>query len=81
MEYRELRFHKTVCVAKLESGELVSYDLAHDASKLDDLYLVNFLASGRYEYLGRGVIWTVDGVLQNDTRVDAFWRLNDVKSA
>ena len=57
----------TACFAKLDDGTVVPYD-ACDASR-DAPYSPDSL-----EYIGRGVIYTVNGVNQNSTRPMHFWK-------
>jgi hypothetical protein len=56
----------TICKAKLDNGNIVLYTLAGpnktDYPNIDQQY-----------YLGEGVIYSVNGVLQNDKRKFHFW--------
>lgn len=58
---------RPITIAELETGELVQYDLCDTNKKLDKSYASNF------EYLGKGNIYSVGGVLQPDSVDELFF--------
>ena len=57
------------CLAKLDNGDIVFYDMAADRK---DAY-----RGLNVEYIGQGVYYKIDGVLQGGHKVVHFFRLVD----
>jgi len=57
---------KNICIAKLDNGEEVEYDAC---SKNRNAYNPEI-----FEYIGQGVIWTVNGKNQNMEEIMHFFK-------
>ena len=64
-----------VCLAEIH-GKILQYDGANPArwSKL-------YAAKDGWEYLGEGVIWSINGIMQVGSRRLHFWKLKSVQDA
>jgi hypothetical protein len=66
---RGMHYDDWVCKCKLQdSGKIVEYDLAHNTTVFE------FTDISKYELIGRGTIYSVDGKIQNSETLLYFYR-------
>ena len=66
-----MNIERTINLAKLDDGTVVPYDAC---STFRDASWDAQFRLGVFEYIGHGVIYTVNGVNQNSTRPMHFWK-------
>lgn len=62
---------ESVCFCKLENGNILEYEMAIGLDYWNTHSLR--LDSKKWKYLGEGVIYSVNGILQSGKEIDKFW--------
>jgi hypothetical protein len=61
----------SICFCKLENGNILEYEMAVGLDYWNTHSL--YVDSKKWRYLGEGVIYSVNGILQNGKEKDKFW--------